>query len=63
LADLKRKPYSSLALKNLTKIRKTRKLESINDYHFVERENEGRKPDKNSNVRKFGLMSRNLDLK
>jgi hypothetical protein len=41
-----RKPYSTLVLKNIQKIRETRKLESIHEKHFVERKNEGRKPDK-----------------
>jgi hypothetical protein len=50
-----------MALKNFTKIRKTRKLESIHEHHFVERKNEGRNPD--SNWRKFEFMPRNLDLK
>ena len=42
-----RKTYSSLVLKILTKkLRETRKLESIHEEHFVERNNEDRKPDK-----------------
>jgi hypothetical protein len=43
------------------KIRKTRKLESIHKYHFVERKNEGRKPDKNSSLRRLEFLPRNLD--
>jgi hypothetical protein len=37
------------------KIRETRKLE-----HFVERTNEGRKPDRNSNLSRLEFMPRNL---
>jgi hypothetical protein len=46
VANLKktRKPYASLVLKILTKkIRKTRKPESINEYHFVEASSIGTK--------------------
>jgi ribosomal protein S21 len=43
------------------KIRKTRKLKSIHEYHFVERKNEGRKPDKKSSQRRLKFMPRNLD--
>jgi hypothetical protein len=39
----------------------TEKLESIRELHFVERKNEGRKPDKNSSLIKLVFMSRNLD--
>ncbi len=49
--------YSSLVLKILTEnYGETRKLESIHEYHFVEWENEGRKPDKNSSVRRLEFM-------
>ncbi len=58
------KPYSSLVLKILTKtkIRETRKLEYIDEYHFVQRKNE-RKPDKNLRLTRFKFMPRNLDQK
>ncbi len=45
----------------LTKIRQTRKLESIHEYHFVERKNKGRKLDNNSSLRRLEIMPRNLD--
>jgi hypothetical protein len=38
--------YSSLGLKILLKIRQTRKVGSIHEWHFVKWNNEGRKPDK-----------------
>jgi hypothetical protein len=58
-----RQPYTSLySLKNpYKKICETRKLESIRKMHFVERKNEGRKPDKNS--RRLEFLPRNLDIK
>jgi hypothetical protein len=44
------------------KIRETRKLESIhNSTYIVEWKNGGRKPDKNSSLRRLEFMSRNLD--
>jgi hypothetical protein len=43
------------------KIREARKLKSIHKQHFVERKNEGRKPDKNSSLKKLEFMPRNLD--
>ncbi len=44
------------------KIRETRKLESIHEKHFVERKNEGRKPDiENSSLKRLEFMPRNLD--
>jgi hypothetical protein len=53
---LYRKPYPTLVFKIHTrKIRETRKHESIHEYHFVERKNEGRKPDKNSSLRTKNL--------
>ncbi len=45
------------------KIRETRKLQSIRGQHFVERTNEGRKPDKNSSTRRLEFMPRNNDNK
>jgi len=58
-----RGPYSSLVLKILTKtkIRETRKLEYIDEYHFVQRKNEGRKPDKNLSLTRFKFRPTNLD--
>ncbi len=51
-----RKSFSSLVLQVFTKkIRETRKLE-----HFVERTNEVRKPDRNSNLSRLEFMPRNL---
>ncbi len=38
----------------------TRKLESIHKQHFVERKNEGRKPDKNWSLTSFEFMPRNI---
>jgi hypothetical protein len=58
-----RKPYSSLVLKSLQKISETRKLEFIHEYHFVERENEVRKPDKNSSFRRLEFMTQKPRLK
>jgi hypothetical protein len=55
------KTYSTLVLMILTKIRETRKLKSVHEKYFVERKNEGRKLDKNSNLRRLELMPRNLD--
>jgi hypothetical protein len=43
------------------KIRKTRKLVSIREYHFEEWKTEGRKPDKDSSRRRLEFMPRNLD--
>jgi hypothetical protein len=40
------------------KIRETRKLGSIQEYHFVERKNGGIKPDKNSSLRRPEFMPR-----
>jgi hypothetical protein len=34
---------------------------SIHEKHFVERKNEGRKPDKNPSLRRLEFMPRNLD--
>ena len=42
-------------------VRKTRKLESFHEKHFVERKNEGRKPDKNLCLRRLEFMLRNFD--
>ncbi len=48
--------------KNLyKKIRETRKLKSFHEKRFVERKNEGRKLDKNSNLRRLEFMPTNLD--
>jgi hypothetical protein len=45
-------------------IRETRKkIESIHEWHFVERKKEGRKPDKNSSLRRRKFMPRNLNEK
>jgi hypothetical protein len=46
------------AYKNICK---TRKTESMHEKHFVERKNEGRKPDKNSSPGRLEFMPRNLD--
>jgi hypothetical protein len=43
------------------KILETRELESIHEKHFAERKNEGRKPDKDSRLRRPKLMPRNVD--
>jgi hypothetical protein len=43
------------------KIHETTKFESIHELHFAERKNEGRKPDKNSSLRRVELLPRNLD--
>jgi hypothetical protein len=57
-----RKPYSTLVLKIHTKeIREKGNLESIHEKHFVERKNEGRKPDKNWRLRRLEFMPKNLD--
>ncbi len=40
------------------RIRETKKLESIHEYHFVERKNEGRKRDKNSSLRRLEFVPR-----
>jgi hypothetical protein len=56
-----KKTNSSLVLKSFQKIRETRKLKSIHEQHFVEMKNEGRKPDKNSSLRRLKFMPRNLD--
>jgi hypothetical protein len=60
LADFKeRKTILYYGLNN-KKIRETRKLESFHEWHFVERKNEGRIPDKNSSQRRLKFMPRNL---
>ena len=55
-----RKPYSSLKFSGIKmssqKFHETRKLESFYEHLFVERKNEGRKPDKNSNLRRLEFM-------
>ncbi len=43
------------------KICETRKLESLNEYHFVERKNVGGKPNKNLSLRRLKFMPRNLN--
>ncbi len=43
------------------KICETRKLKSIHEKYFVQRENDGRKPDKNCNLRRLEFMPRKLD--
>jgi hypothetical protein len=43
------------------KLRETRKLESIYEKHIVEQKNQGRKPDKNSSLRRIEFRPRNLD--
>ncbi len=43
-----------------TKIRETRKLESVCELQLVERKNEGRKPDKDLSLRTLKFMPRNL---
>jgi hypothetical protein len=50
-----KKPYK--------KIRETRKPKSIHEKHFVERKNEGRKPDKDSSLRRLEFKPTNLDKK
>jgi hypothetical protein len=44
-----------------TKIRKTGKLEAIHEWHFVEQKKKGRKPDKNSIMRRLEFVPKNLD--
>jgi hypothetical protein len=39
----------------------TIKLESFHETHFVERKNEGRKPDESSSLRRLEFMPSNLD--
>ncbi len=52
-----RKSDSTLVLKILTKkICETRKLESFREWHLVKRKNEGRKPDKNSSLRRLEFV-------
>ncbi len=64
MADLKEKILFSSFKKILTKNpRNKKKLESINEKHFVEWKNEGRKLDKNSRLRRIEFMPRNLDQK
>jgi hypothetical protein len=48
-----RKPGSTLPFKLHTKNGKTRQLESIDEYHFVEPKKRGWKPDKNSSLRRL----------
>jgi hypothetical protein len=56
-----RKPYFSLVSKVLTKkIHLTRKLESI--YEVLELKDEGRKPDKNSSLRRLEFLPRNIEF-
>ncbi len=43
------------------KIHETKKLESIHEKQCVERKNKGKKPDKNSSLRRLGFVPRNLD--
>jgi hypothetical protein len=43
------------------KIRETKQLEPIHEWHFVEQENEGRKPDKKSSLLRLECMPRKLD--
>jgi hypothetical protein len=61
LADFKENHILLWLKKSLQKIRETRNLESIYEKHFVEWKNSGRKPDKNSSLRRIGFMPRNLD--
>jgi hypothetical protein len=57
-----RKSYSTLVFKIHTKkIPETRKLQAIHEKHFVERKNEGRKPDNNLSLRRLEFKPRNLD--
>jgi hypothetical protein len=54
-----RKPYSTLVLNIHTKkSTKQKELESLHEKHFVERKNEGRKPDKNSSLRRLEFVPR-----
>jgi hypothetical protein len=53
------KPYSTLVLITpRKKIHETRKLESFHELQFGEQKNEGRKPDKNSSLRRLKFMPR-----
>ncbi len=63
LAGFKRKTDSILFNKYIQKIRETIKLEFIREKHFVERKNEGRKPDKDSSLRRLKFMPENLNKK
>jgi hypothetical protein len=54
MADFQKKQsVLSLVLKILTKIRETRNLGINHEKHFVERKIDGRKPDKNSSLRRL----------
>ncbi len=57
-----KKPYSH-TLKIHTKIRETRKLESIHEYPLVVRKNHGRKPDKNLEPHDSNLFIETLNKK
>jgi hypothetical protein len=61
VADLKKTILYSGFKNTYKNPNETRKLESIDEYHCVERTNEGRKLDKNPNLRRLKFMSRNLD--
>jgi hypothetical protein len=41
-------------------IPRNKKLQSILEWHFVEKKNKGRKPDKNSCLRRLKFMHKNL---
>jgi hypothetical protein len=58
---IRRKAYSTVVLKIHTKIHEKRKLMCTLEQHFVERKNEGRKPDKNLSLRVPKFIPRNLD--
>jgi hypothetical protein len=63
LADFK-ETHNFFGFQILTKeIHETRKLESIHEQYIVEQKNEGKKPDKNSILRKLEFTPRNLDWK
>jgi hypothetical protein len=55
--------YSTLILKIRIKNLQNKKLESIREKHLVERRNKGRKPVKNSSLRRHELMPRNLNYR
>ncbi len=61
-ADFIKKPYSTLVLKiHAKKNRETRKLESVNEKHFVEWKTRTENQTKTRACRRLELMLRNLD--
>ncbi len=59
----KTRRYQLWFKKCIQTIRWTRKLESIRGEHFVQSKDEGRKPDKNSSLRRLEFKPKNLDNK